>query len=832
MADCPVSLPMIRNVALPFLACWLICLFSSTTDGQITPAEKFKLPAGFQAELVYEVPANQGSWVSMTTDPQGRLITCDQYGALYRVTLGDQTSIEKIDVQVGNAHGLLCAFDSLYVMSQGSGRRGNGPTFKSGLYKVQDTNGDDKYDQATLLREIVGRGEHGPHAIALGPDKKSLYVCGGNMTRLPEIAASRQAQVWQEDQVIHRFPDGQGHASNVMAPGGWICKTDPDGKSFEMVANGFRNEYDFAFDPNGEIFTYDSDMEWDVGLPWYRPTRVCHAVSGAEFGWRNGSGKWPEFYPDSVPPTVEIGPGSPTGVVFGMGAKFPAQYQNAFFISDWSYGVIYAIHLKPEGATYQGTKEVFCTAPALPVTDIVVNPQDGCMYFAIGGRRSKSALYRIRYKGDQPTVAVPYPPLTPAAVQRQALEKSHVGDGTAVSIETLVKALSSEDRAIRYAARIGLEKRPLEQLLAVVKKADTLSTSAQLELVTALARTGTKEHAGVANQVMSKMDFQKLSKYQKTHMLRNYGLLLCRMAGNPEVIASIQKLKSYFPSEDRFLNLELGKVLVAAQTPEVTGQLVGLLNAQGSQESQIGYALVLSVAKAGWTQPLRETYIQWFLDFANARGGNSFDKYLASIRRFAVSQLSAEEVAAMKPLLDKKPIAKDPYADLKARPFVKNWTLDELVPANENVFENRNLENGKKLFAVATCYKCHRINRDGGIVGPDLTAAGRRFNTRDLLETIIDPNKAISDQYEASIFLLVDGRTISGRVVNLSGDQYVIQPDMAEPNKLVRIKVGDIEETMASDVSPMPEGLLNHLTKDEILDLLAYMKSTATETTQ
>ena len=59
---------------------------------------------------------------------------------------------------------------------------------------------------------------------------------------------------------------------------------------------GFRNPFDIAFNRDGELFTYDSDMEWDVNTPWYRPTRVLHVTSGSEFGYRNGAGKWPAYY--------------------------------------------------------------------------------------------------------------------------------------------------------------------------------------------------------------------------------------------------------------------------------------------------------------------------------------------------------------------------------------------------------------------------------------------------------------------------------------------------------------------------------------------------------
>jgi glucose/arabinose dehydrogenase len=191
-----------------------------------------------------------------------------------------------------------------------------------------------------------------------------------------------------------------------MAPGGWIAQVSPDGQDWQLLASGFRNEYDIALNPDGELFTYDADMEWDVGSPWYRPTRVNHVTSGAEFGWRSGTGKWPAYYPDSLGSVVDIGPGSPTGIAFGTGAKFPAKYQKSLFISDWSYGVIYAVHMSPSGSTYTGEAERFIAAAPLPVTDMVINPADQAMYFTIGGRKTQSGLYRVTYKGTESTAAV------------------------------------------------------------------------------------------------------------------------------------------------------------------------------------------------------------------------------------------------------------------------------------------------------------------------------------------------------------------------------------------------------------------------------------------
>ena len=123
-----------------------------------------------------------------------------------------------------------------------------------------------------------------------------------------------------------------------------------------------------------------------MGMPWYRPTRAVHATSGSEFGWRSGTGKWPAYYVDSLPPMVDIGPGSPVGVDFGYGAKFPAKYQKALFICDWTFGTMYALHLEPDGSTLQGREgRVPRRGRRCPLTDVAVGP-DGALYFTVGGR--------------------------------------------------------------------------------------------------------------------------------------------------------------------------------------------------------------------------------------------------------------------------------------------------------------------------------------------------------------------------------------------------------------------------------------------------------------
>ena len=114
----------------------------------------------------------------------------------------------------------------------------------------------------------------------------------------------------------------------------------------------------------------------------------------------------------------------------------------------------------------------------------------------------------------------------------------------------------------------------------------------------------------------------------------------------------------------------------------------------------------------------------------------------------AVATLSDSEKVALKQLLD-PPSDSQPVAVAPARPFVRNWKLDELALLVEKGLNGRDLAHGRTLFGEAKCFACHRFANEGGARGPDLTGAAGRFSVRDLLESIIEPNKVISDQYAA-----------------------------------------------------------------------------------
>jgi putative heme-binding domain-containing protein len=793
-----------------------------------------KVAKDFKIELLYTVPRKtEGSWVSMCIDPKGRLIVSDQNGGLYRVTLpeaaGGTATTEKINLKTGFAHGLLWAFNSLYVaVDEGK--------LDHGVYRITDTNGDDQLDKIELLRKVEASGEHGIHSLVLAPDGKSIYVVIGNNSSLTEMSSSRVPYDWSEDQLLPRLPTG--FMDDSYAPQGYIAKFDPDGKNWELIAMGLRNPFDLAFNKLGELFTHDADMEWDIGDPWYRPTRVNHIISGAEFGFRNGDGKWPDYYLDSFGAVVNIGPGSPTGATFGYGAKFPAKYQDALFLADWSFGKIRAVHLTPSGASYTGEIEDFVNGQPFPICDLIIDPHDGSMLMVVGGRGAQSAVYRVTYVGNESTAPdAPDTRLQDQRDLRHKLEAFH-GRKDPAAVKTVWPYLSDQDRALRYAARIALEWQDVSQWRArALKEKDPRKAIAAL---VALARVSGKDKIHhkendpapdprLRAKMLSALDriaWAKLAPSDRIDLLRAYSLALIRLNGADKSQRErlIAKFDALFPSNKTELDELLAQLLIYLEAPSAAPKVVAALRTAPTREEQVEYAVALRTLKTGWTPSLREEYFRWFVTSETFRGGNTFASSLRHAKKDAVENLSDDQKAALKPILEAHTDQKSPRAALVARPLVQEWKLDDLLPkVQAGLKGGRNFDRGRQLYSTVACAACHRFGNEGGSVGPDLTAVAGRFSLHDLLESIVEPSKVISDQYQAVNIRLKNGDTISGRVGNLNGADVNVIEDMFEPGKMTNVKRAEIQSIEPSKVSPMPEGLLNSLQLDEIEDLVAYL---------
>ena len=267
-------------------------------------------------------------------------------------------------------------------------------------------------------------------------------------------------------------------------------------------------------------------------------------------------------------------------------------------------------------------------------------------------------------------------------------------------------------------------------------------------------------------------------------------------------------------------------MLVYLEAPGAASKLVPLMSKAPTQEEQIDYARALRVLKTGWTPELRQQYFKWFIKAGSFRGGASLAGFMRDIKADAVASLSETERAELKPIIDTKPDPKTKTFVLTGdRSVQKEWTVGDLAPAIEKRLKGRNFDRGREVFGAVGCFACHRFNNEGGATGPDLTGAAGRFNPRDLLESIIDPSKEVSDQYAPIVIEKNDGSEVTGRVVNLSDNSISLSANLYDPNELVRVNRKDIKSIEHSKTSLMPSGLLNVLKEDEILDLMAFLLS-------
>jgi putative heme-binding domain-containing protein len=813
-----------------------------------TAAEAIKVLDGFKVELLRSSQPGEGSWVSMTIDDRGRLIVSPQgQEPMLRITLDDQgrpAKLEPIDLPVRGAMGLLHAMGSLYV--NGQGREGYH------LYRLRDTNGDDQYDSVELIhRWKGGPGEHGAHGIVLGTDGKLYTVCG-NFVDVPEVLSPASPhRNYADDLVLPRMEDGNGFGAGRRPPGGFVARMNPDGSQCELLASGQRNTYDIAFNTEGELFGFDSDMEWDWGMPWYRPIRAFQLVSGGDQGFREGSAKWPEFYADSLPATVNIGIGSPTGVRFGTGARFPERYQRAFYMMDWSYGRIVVVHLKEEGAGYTGTFETLLRGKPLNVTDMEVG-RDGALYFTTGGRGTQAGLYRVTYVGSEPT--------TPAAATgsaearaarelRRQLEAYHGGVKTGAA-DFAWPHLHSKDRWIRYAARIAIESQPVGEWKD--RALSETEPTAGLHAMLALARIGGRELQEPVLKNLARWPLSSLDEELKLVKLRVIEVSLSRH-GLPSAELrqmAIEKLGRQFPAASWPLNRELSQILVALEAPGVISKVLDLRDAASTQEEQIHYMVTLRRLSQGWTveerrryfgwldakpgstSPVRRTaehpgyFNQWFQDVGLAgANGASFDGFMKGLRKDAIASLSPAERSALQDVLGgatPAPAPSKPAAP--ARPFVKDWKMEDLTPALDQVSKGRSFQRGKEVMAAGQCLVCHKFGSEGGAVGPEITAVSSRFTRADVLSSILEPSKVISEQYENTTYVTSDGDEISGRVVEETADKLVLLTSPLTGGK-TELSKSSIKSKRKAKLSPMPEGLINSFSREEILDLLAYIES-------
>jgi putative heme-binding domain-containing protein len=780
---------------------------------QSTGAEQLEVVPGFQVERLYSAGPGEGSWISLAEDPLGRWVIGHEDTGLVRITLhkDQEATLEKLSFAAEECRGVQFADNALYAMGNNS----------LALFRLRDTNKDDQFDQVEQLAKFAGGVGHGRNQLTLGPDGK-IYAIFGDSVEQPTGAKFHPPQPTDLDDI-------------QKTQNGFVARTDLSSKHWEILATGLRNPYGIDFNRFGDMFTYDADAEFDMGSSWYRPTRVLHLLPGGDYGWRSVTSRWPPYDPDSatVPqPTLDIGRGSPTAVEFTSGDQFPASYRDTLFALDWSYGRILAVHLQPCGSSYAGGAEVFLRGSPLNVTDLEFG-RDGAMYFVTGGRKTQSGLYRVRYVGSPPDdpldsvqIAAVYNHAESARQVRRRLE-SYLASTTPDALTEAWRHLNSADPWIRHAARTVIESLPVEKWRATALQETDIDRF--LAATLALQRFGNDEDRDALRVRLETMPVGQLLPWQQTE----WAELCLRQLGTADADADewdrlYHIVSTLFPSHNYRLDYLTSQFLAKRDSGIIVPSAIELLErarATGNQRVQMHWLLMLSTQSHGWTSEMRERYFAALVDMDSFEAGEGMPDFRRLIREAALAKIPADEREHWQHRFEQQTAEHIPELPPARTAVVKQWTLDDFKDVQQELARPRDLERGKQLFATARCIVCHRRGSTGGVSGPDLTDVARRFSATDLLASILTPSSVIAEKYALTTYELADGRVVSGRttITDYRSPDIQLVPDLLQPTQTVTFPKHQIITSRASTVSPMPQGLVDVLEKEEVLDLLMYL---------
>lgn len=336
-----------------------------------------RVPEGFEVTLFADDDLAHDIY-SMTIDSYGRVVVS---GAGYIKLLIDSDQDGIADEAKVFVNGPKSGAQGMYFAGPDLLCAGDG-----GLIRYKDRDSDDQADgPPDVFWKTKTGGEHDLHAMRKGPDGW-WYAIAGNFAGITDKYITMET-------------------SPVIKPdAGVILRFKPDLSGSEIYAHGFRNAYDFDFGHAGDVFSFDSDGERDISLPWYRPTRVFHVLPGSHQGWQTRSWKRPEWFFDMPPVVGAFGRGSPTGVETYRHTQFPEKYHGAVFALDWTYGRVIALPMKQKGSTWSSEPVDFMTAigqHGFAPTDVAVGA-DGALYVSVGGRGTRGGVYRVT--ATQPSV--------------------------------------------------------------------------------------------------------------------------------------------------------------------------------------------------------------------------------------------------------------------------------------------------------------------------------------------------------------------------------------------------------------------------------------------
>ena len=395
-------------------------------------------------------------------------------------------------------------------------------------------------------------------------------------------------------------------------------------------------------------------------------------------------------------------------------------------------------------------------------------------------------------------------------------------------------ALGDVDPAIRYAARIGIERaltaardgRPGcftdtdEDVVATLL--DAPADGGGWEAAIAVMRVGDRADALRALERIEEMSFEDDGTEGRLRLARVLALLITRHGPlEPEYRDRVvEMLEPVYPTGDFAVDRSMVEVLVALDASTVVEPTLSLIESAEDQETAIVFLHALRLQRSGW-DAISRTRAMDALDRAAAyAGGASLPGFVAAIRSDLAERLGPDAAAS---LATRAEATRERRAAAEARAFVRAWSVDDFSIHLARVHAGRDFGRGQAMYESLQCAACHKVGETGIAYGPDLTGAGGRFSPHDLLVAIIEPDRDLSDQYAGVLVERGDDDPVIGLPIGVQGDVLAVAPDPRTGTLRVEIPLAEI--TAQTAVTPMPAGLVDTATMDEILDLLAYMRS-------
>jgi putative membrane-bound dehydrogenase-like protein len=738
--------------------------------------------------------------------------------------------------------------------------------------------------RGVLLTGFGGNNhDHGLHALTVGPDGWWYFNTGNAGEHVVRDRGGKLVQSGSHystrDKSIAGKPSDDGH----VYVGGMALRVRPDGTDLQVIGHNFRNSYEQAVTSFGDVFQSDNDDTSSCRTSWlmeYGNAGFC-SPDGRR-GWqadiRRGQktpvSHWHQEDPGVLPHADIYGAGAPTGVVFIEGDELGKDFRGSLLCCETALNTIFRYQPVPAGAGFKLDRQVWLTSnkerkflgtdstgggktgTGAPLhvhfrpSDIAVMP-DGAILIAdwcdgrSGGHQTldekgNGTIYRLAPKGFQ------------------AKKIKYDLDTVPGLIETL-KSPAVNVRALGFA---GLKAKGAEALPAVEALLGDPNPYHAARAVWLLAQMGPAGAAKVAGLLRSDDPMMRIAAFralrrERIDVLKHAAALAAD--GSPAVRREVALALRDVPYKDC-------KDLLAKLAEGYDGQDAYYLEALGTgcwgKEAEVWNALFPTLGGPADKWDARFAGITWrlhppqALPHLKARIRSSALPY-AERRRMMTALAFVDNKPAAEAMLEfaldlsdegdegelkkdaaewvkqKGPSAWKDYGVLARLPKSSGGTATKAAPKVEDKNPLPKLTEvlqlagdpakGKELFyGKANCAQCHKAGEaKGGVVGPELAQAGRKYSREVILDSILNPSASIALGYEGTVIRTQDGKILTGIVV-AEGDPVILRDPKGEQ---ISVASGDIEARKKSDLSIMPELKGLGLTAQDIADVAAFVES-------